>query len=634
MAEELIVAKLSTEKKTDLALYLDRRVLELKDSMKELYEEKITKWRMAYEARPAEEQRQFPFQNASNLIIPLIAIHTDTLHAQLMAAIFKTQPIIVAKVLGDFGPESDEIKEAYEQFMQYVAIEPSELDLYRVYNEGFRECIKYGTITFKSPWEHKTRDFLIPGGDGMGSPRDFLNKTIYEGPRPEKLPFDAFYYPVMAKTLEDMDIKCHKRIMLQHELEERKFTDVYDRNEVDEVLKLPDRTGPSTTQSEKEETLGAKTTASYGHKEWDIWECYVAWRHKGESFAPRMIVTYHQKSKKILRVVYDNFETEWFVGARMAHRDDMYPGYGFAEVLWMFQEGASETYNGYRDNQTVANTRVWRVHPDSKLHQGYRIYPSVMLPADKDEIEPLAHGDVSNINLDELRLLLELAERRSGVSPPQQGMGAGGQTKRGIYSAMGTLSLLQEGNSRKDLNVSDMRDSHVRLMRLISLQYGKFGADSKHHEGRLALFGKKQAHIKAALDLIATRRMGLPCYSSTASINKEVEKQNDMMLVQVMMRHYQTVAQLLGSMQSVMTPPAVKAYFVEVMLASNLLMKKLLRNFGHDEVERLVPDPFKKGIPNASLDAKPNGAQPEGAPVGALGTGPELAGRPGGTPLQ
>jgi hypothetical protein len=636
MVEELITAKLSPEKQDALAVYLKRRVSELKDSMKELYEQKITKWRMAYEARPAEEQRQFPFQNASNLIIPLIAIHTDTLHAQLMAAIFKTQPIIVAKILGDFGTESDELKEAYEEFMQYVAIEPSELDLYRVYNEGFRECIKYGTITFKSPWEHKTRSFLIPGGDGSGKPSDFLTKTLYEGPRPEKLPFDAFYYPVMAKTLEDMDIKCHKRIMLQHELEERKFTDVYDRKVVDEVLALPDRTSPSTVQSEKEETLGAKTTASYGHKEWDVWECYVTWRYNDESFAPRMIATYHEKSNKILRVVYDNFESEWFVGARMAHRDDMYPGYGFAEVLWMFQEGASETYNGYRDNQTVANTRVWRVHPDSKLHQGYRIYPSAMLPGEKDEIEPLAHGDVSQINLDELRLLLELAERRSGVSPPQQGMGAGGQTKRGIYSAMGTLSLLQEGNSRKDLNVSDMRDSHVRLMRLISLQYGKFGNDSKHHEGRLALFGKKAEKIKEALNLIATRRMGLPCYSSTASINKEVEKQNDMMLVQVMMRHYQTIAQLLGSMQSVMTPPAVKSYFIEVMIASNLLMKKMLRNFGHDEVDRLVPDPLKQGVPNASTTAQtgPQGAQPAGATAGALGAGPELAGRPGGTTLQ
>jgi len=627
MAEDLIRAKLSKEKRGDLSRYLKRRVLGLKDSMRELFEEKVVKWCMAYEARPAVETRQFPFQGASNLVIPIIAIHTETLHAQLMAAVFKTQPIVVAKVLGDFGTESDELKEAYEEFMQYVAIEPEELDLYRVYNEGMRECIKYGTVTYKCPWENKTRDFLIPGGDGTGSPRDFFTKTIYEGPRPEKLPFTSFYYPIMSKKLDDMDIKCHKRIMEQHELEERKFTDIYEREAVENVLKSPDRTSPTTEQQTKEETLGAKTSSSWGHKEWDIWECYVTWRYNDEAFAPRMIVTYHEKTDTILRCVYDNFDNEWFVGARMAHRDDMYPGYGFAEVLWMFEEGASNTYNGYRDNQTVANTRVWRVDPDSKLHQGYRVYPSAMLPAAKDEIEALAHGDVSTINLDELRLLLELAERRSGVSPPQQGMGAGVTTgKRGIYSAMGTLSLLQEGNSRKDLNVSDMRDAHVRLMRLISLQYGKFGGDSKHHDARLSLFGAKADKIKAALNLIATRRMGLPCYSSTASVNKEVEKQNDMMLSTIMARHYQMIAQLLGAMQSVMTPPQVKQYFVEVVVASNLLMKKILRNFGHDEVDRLVPDPLKGGLSDAT---KPQGSTPP-----ALGGGAPMAGPSGGPAIQ
>lgn len=615
MLNILIPAKLSDLKKEALKRYLKRRVLELKSSMKELYEEKIVKWRAAYEARPREESRQFPFQGASNLIIPIIAIHTDTMKAQLMAAVFKTDPIVVAKVLGEFGPEADVWKAAYEEYMQYVCIEPEELDLYRVYGETFDECIKYGMITIKCPWEDKTRDFLIPGGDGTGKPSDFLSKTLYEGPRPEKLPYSSFYFPIMAKRLEDMDIKCHKRIMLQHELEERKFTDVFYRDEVDRILSLPDRTSPTNEQTEKEETLGARTTGSYGHKEWDIWECFITYRYADEAYAPRMVVSYHEHSDTILRCDYDNFDKEWFVGARMAHRDDMYPGYGFAEVLWMFQEGASETYNGYRDNQTVANTRVWRVHPDSKLHQGYRIYPSAMLPADEGEIEPLAHGDVSTINLDELRLLLELAERRSGVSPPQQGMGAGTMGKKGIYSAMGTMSMMQEGNSRKDLNVSDMRDSHVRLMRLVSYQYGKFGPGSKFHEERMKLFGSKAEKIKEALSMIVDKKLGLPCYSSTASVNKEVEKQNDVMLSQIMARHYQMISQLLGGMQNVMTPPEVKQYMQQVIIASNILMKKILKNFGHDEVERLVPDPLKE-----KPDGQPqNAAQPQGASAQSVG---------------
>lgn len=649
MPEQIILAKLSEEKETALKKYLKDRVQELKNGMRELYEDKVIKWRAAYEARPREEVRQFPFQNASNIVIPIIAIHTDTLKAQLMAAIFKTHPLVTALILGEFGAESDALKEAYSDYMQYVGIDPSELDLYRVYNEGMGECIKFGTVTFKSPWEKKTRHFLIPGGDGTGSAKDFLERTIYEGPRPEKLPFDSFYLPPQSKTIEDAHIKCHKRLMLAHELEERGFSGLYEKEKVVKVIAAPDRTSPSEVTKEQEETLGARTDSSFGHREYDVWECFVQWRYQDEAFAPRMIATYHPLSDTLLRVAWDNFEPEWFVGARLIQRDDMYFGMGFAEAAWPFQEGASETYNGYRDNQTVANTRVWRVSPDSKLHQGYRIYPSVMLPAEKDEIEPLAHGDLSNINLDELRVLLDLAERRTGVSPPQQGFGAGTQSgKRGIYSAMGTLSVLQEGNSRKDLSVSDMRDAHVRLMRLVSKQYATFGRDSKYHEGRLALFGAKAKLIEEALEKISNKQIGLPCYSSTASVNREVEKQSDIMLVQLMDRHYQMVAQLLGAVSQPTVPPAAKQYFIEVMIAASLLHKKILKNFGHEEVSRLVPDPIKalqaqiqqqqqqQQLPQGGQPSgeQPQNTQSDGAAPGAVGGPPATPPQPGGGRIQ
>jgi hypothetical protein len=612
MPEVLIVAKLSEEKQTALKRYLKDRIRELKNSMRSLYEEKVVNWRKAYEAVPREEIRQFPFQNASNLVIPLIAIHTDTLLAQIMSSIFKTIPIVYAKVMGEQASESQDFKEAYEEFMQYVSIEPEELDLYPVYREGYNECIKYGTVTWKSPWEEVTRDIFIPGGDGSGTAKDFLSRTIYSGPRPQKVPFTGFYIPLTAKNLK-VEFKAHKRIMNSYELEERKFNEIYETEAVKTALASPDRTTPDIEQKEKEATLGAQTYSSFGYREWDIWECYVTWRYQDESFAPRMIATYHEKSDSLLRVKYDNFGGEWFVGARMVARDDMYFGSGFAEIIWPFEEGASETYNGYRDNQTVANTRVWRVSPDSKLHEGYRIYPSAMLPAEKDEIEAIAHGDVSSVNLDELRLLLDLAERRSGVSPSQQGFGAGTQTgKRGIYSAMSTLMVMQDSNSRKDLNVSDMRDAHVRLERLLSLQYHIFGRNNAFHKKRLELFGKKAPLIEQALEAIAERKLALPCYSSTASVNKEVEKQNDLMLAQVMARHYQMIATLLGSIQNIMTPPQVKEYFAQVVLASNLLMRDILKNFGKDDVERLVPDPMKqRDLPQEV----PNGQQPLGAPV-------------------
>jgi hypothetical protein len=619
MPDILIPASLSEEKEKQLSSYLEKRIYEIRQSLNALFRDKVTKWNAAYEARPAEEQRQFPFQNASNLIIPIIAIHTDTLHAQLMAAIFKTKPIVATKIFGAPNKGLDLFKEAYQEFMDYITLEPEELDLYRVYNESFKGCIKNGTVTFKVPWEKIIRDFYVPGGDGTGAITDFIPETVFEGPRPEKIPFTGFYFPTSAKSIEEMDFKAHKKVMTRYELEERGFRGVYDKKKLEAVLKSPDRTTPEEHVKEQQSKVGIEQQPSDFNQEWDIYECHLRYHFEGESVSPRMIVTFHENSKTVLRVMYDNFRMDWFVGARLLARDDLYPGYGYAETLFQFQEGASETYNGFRDNQTVANTRVWRVNPDSKLNEGYRIYPSAKLPAEKDEIEPLAHGDLNPINIDDLRLLLDLAERRSGVSPPQQGYGAGTmQGRKGVYSAMGTLALIQEGNSRKDLTISDMRDAHTRLMRLVTRLYGEFGIDSKFHKDkRLAKFGEKGQIIAAAIRAIISGQIALPVYASTASVNREVEKQNDLMLTQVMDRHYGMISQLLGSIQGPMTPPNVKEYLTAVIHASNTLMRTLLRNFGHDDVDILVPEP--KEAPSAV----------PGAPQQGGGQNPQLAGRPG-----
>lgn len=618
----LVVAKLSVEKELAFKRHLKNRIMAIKDGMKELYEDKLVKWRGAYEARPRETTRMFPFQNASNLVIPIVAIHADTLHARVMSGIFKTNPLFVAKLYGQQGREANQLKEAYQEFMQYVGVEPQELDLYRVYNEWILEAIKYGTSTIKTPWEKIMRDFMLPLSveaplaGYSATEKDFLNETVYEGPRPEKIPFDSFGIPPASKTIEAADIKYHRKTLLRWELEERGFAGIYDKDKVQTVLAQADRHSPTEAQQQNEQQAGAKTVTSYGHEEYDIYECFIKWRYDQDKFAPRMIGSYHLKSDTLLRTVYDNFPEEWFVGARLSHRDDMYPGYGFAEILWYFQEEASLKHNGRNDNQTIANTRVWRVHPDSKLHQGYRVYPGAMLPADEKEIEPLAHGEISQTNIEEEKLTLELAERRSGVSPPQQGFGAGTMSgKRGVYSAMGTLSLLQEGNRRTDLTISDMRDSHTRLGRIVSLQYHLLGKDSQFHERRLKLFGESSERIKQALAFISDRKLALPVYAATASVNKEVEKQNDIMLKQISTQHYMMISQLLAQLQQPNVPPEVKKYALEVVDAANLLMKNIFKNFGHDDVDQLVPDPIK------GLMAQPQGAnngqpQPPGQPQG------------------
>ncbi len=595
---------------TRLKAFMKRRIMAIRQGCQVIHEDRVVNWRKAYEAIPVESVREFPFYNASNNVIPIIAIHSDTLLARVMSAVLKTQPPWVAQIYGEHidARAMDERRAAVEELMTYAAIEPSELDLFRVYHEWFGETIRYGTSVVKCPQVKVIEASAYMAGDGSGK-TEFEDEILYKGPRPEKVRFPDFGIPPASKTLEDADFVYHLVRLQKHELQERAFYDIYDKKVVDEVVKSPDRTSPDIVQSTMEQDAGAVSLASFGYAEYHIYECHFKYRF-GDHYV-RCIVWYHEKTNQILRGFYFYYPDPIFVAARLFYRDDMFFGYGFCERLAPFQEEISQMHNQRRDNMTVVNTKVWRVDPDSQLHKGYRVFPSAMLPARQGEIEPLAQGDVSAMSIDEENLSIELAEKLSGVSPPMQGYGAGTNTKRGVYTAMGTLSLMQEGNTRTDLNVTDIRYAHTKLGRIILNQYAHFGLGD-----RIGMFGKMGERLREAMELVKNKSICLPVYAATASVNREVEKQADIMLTTMMQKHYGMVTQMLMQAQNAMIPEPIKKYIGEAVLASNLLMKSVLRHFGRDEVDRLVPD-ADLGVGQSGAGAQPGGPSPGAAPPAA-----------------
>jgi hypothetical protein len=615
--KKFIPIKLGPNGEEKLCKHLKMRVLALEDGLTQLHEDKITKWRKAYEATPREAVRDFPFYNASNLVVPIIATFSDTLLARVMSAVIKTRPMWYSKIFGAHKDIDDSVRMALQEFMEYVGIEPTELDLYRVYHEWFGDAIQYGTSLLKCPHEIRYRDEVMEGaGDNSGDSKapepSFFRSVEYEGPRPEKIPFENFMIPPNAKSLESADIIVHKIPMTEEKLKERRFFNIYDPAKVDSILSKPDRTAPNYVQQMKEESAGAKTVGAYGYKEYDIFECWLKWPTPDGKFHPRIVASYHKGSNTLLRAIYDTGKLLPFALARLFYRSDMLYGYGFCETMWSFQEEISTQHNQRLDNRTIGNTRVWRVDPDSKLHAGYRIYPSCTIPAAAGEIEPLQAGDISQQTIEDERFYLELAERRAGISPPMQGAGAGSQGKRGIYTAMGTLSVMQEGNRRTDLNISDLRYAHTNLGRILLSDYANHGVRSE----LLELFGDKATKITKAFEAVESGRIGLPIYSSSASTNKEVEKQNEIMLVQVLRQHYMGVSQLMAQSGGMMVPPPVKDYLEKVIKASNSLMRSVLSVFDKEDIDTLVPE-VNNGQPNQQTQPTSSPSDPVLGLVGA-----------------
>jgi len=249
-----------------------------------------------------------------------------------------------------------------------------------------------------------------------------------------------------------------------------------------------------------------------------------------------------------------------------------------------------------------------------------------MLPAAKDEIEPMKHGEPSGITIEEERLALELAERRSGISPPMQSHGSGSFSKRGVYSAMGTLSMLQEGNNRTDMSVGDIRYFHTRLGRLLTRQYAALGLT----DSRFEPFGQQAGNIKTALKLLLDKRMYLPVSAPSASVNREVEKQSDIMMVTMMNRHYQTVTQMLMQIQQLQVGPEIKDYMVRTVHAMNKLMRTVLKHFDYDDPEVYAPE-VGSGTQQQLTGERPEGFEPTSPQPGRS---PAMAGNAGGEAFQ
>ena len=625
---------LSASAEDELCRFLRKKIQSLKSTLADLHNNKLPAWRRAYEAVPAEAVREFPWHGASNLVIPIIAIHADTLLARVMSAVIKTDPLWVAKLIGKFPKVALDFKEAFEEYMQYVGLEPTELDLYRVYHEWFGEAIKLGTSVLKNPWVQTKESKPIPSGDGLGKV-DYYTDIVYEGPRPEKLPFNDFLMSPQYKTIESADFKCHRIRYSRFALEERAWQGIYDKKKVlgdpsgkgsvlarGGIIGNPDLTSPDSVAQEQQTDAGVHIGVGDDYEEYHVYECHFKYRINRSNFV-RIIAWYNEKNNKLLRAYYNYYPDEIFIAARLFYRDDYFYGYGFAETLGMFQEELSQQHNERRDNMRVANTVVWRVANDSLYNKGFRIFPGATIPGGKDEIEPLQAGQVSPMTIDEENLTLSLAEKRSGVSSPMQGMGSGTMSKRGVYSSMGTLSLMQEGNTRTDLNITDIRYAHTKLGRILAHQYAEFGIRQ-----RAKLFGLDAGNLQAALDGIKSKSLNLPVYAATASVNREVEKQSDLMLTGVMMKHHQMVGQLVANAANQFTPPEVKKLVYDQIDAANTLMKMVFKHFGYDEVDRFVPEVAPPPAPKPQAPQQPGQGTQSQQP--AQGAQPSQ----GGLPLQ
>jgi hypothetical protein len=622
---------------------LRKKVRWLTQCWRDYHQVKLPYWRRMYRAQPRSPQKTFPFQGASNLVVPIVSIYVDSLHARYMAARFQTEPLWVAKAITEIeGIEP--IRAALEKFMGYVGITESLMDLYRVYNSFSKEAIKLGTSVIKSAWTREVQQQIVDSGD---FDKAQTREIIKEGPNPVKLRLEDWMIPINAADEDHTDLIVERIRLSKDQMEQRAFLNVYDRKAVATALTSPDNVAPDMMEREREDMAGVRTAQGGEWAEWHVYEIHMKYfvpaGHIGigqydnqedgsrtvglaqsESTSAghyRIVCTYHEKSDALLRCVYNFYPENGnpYVSSRLIVEEDIFPGIGFGEALSGIQQGATAVKNQRVDNGTIANTRIWKVRTTATQAMAMSMFPNAMIPVNApDDITPEQLGDVYPSAFEEEQSNYDLADKTAGVGQSMQAQGAGSVGKtRGVYSALGTMSLQQAGNSRSDMRVCDLSYPHTKLGQKTALQFAHFGVP----DNLVELFGPKDgALIKQAFMAENFGKLAIPIRAATASINQEVERQNRQLLVGQTAQFFEQISNMMVAISNPQIPPDNRDYLIRVIHGATQLERALVRSFGLDDIEQFIPEPNITPLP-------PPQPQPPGGPGGG---GPEVSQGQGG----
>lgn len=627
---QLVDVDFGRDVEADIEKFIEEQLAWLEEAHRDLHKNKLPKWRKIYLGTPSEATRNFPFPNAANTIVQVAGETVDTMVARVMGLIWATHPLWV---FSDFSRVKDmgkrkqleERRRQLEDFMDIVGVEPNELDLQPVEALWYTDTAKLGTGFVKVGLEECTEAVVVgytEAGKAQGE-----EHTIYEGPRVVNLRHEDVLADPKADSLDKAAFVAVRHPLNRVDLEDRAFREIFSKKAVDKIIGNPDRAAPQEPQRQELQDQGIATPSRpESTAEWDIFECYFPWWVKGRKY--RLVYSYHKRSKTVMRKVF-NFlpKNELPIKrARLGYRTNGLYGHGYAELLESYQEELSTTHNQRLDNATVANIRALRVSPRARaLDANMELYPSGILVGEKDEIEAIQVGDVYPSTFKNEEMTLQLVARRAGITPAISGAGTGGMTRQkpAQYTAQGTLAVMQENNSVVGFATAEFRHAHVALGSLLTAMYGKFGSG-----GRETMFGIGAEDLQAALRDFAENRLRIPMRASTGALNKEVDKQTGVIIAGLMQRHYTAVSQLMQAVNNPMIDPKTKAWMIQVIQASEMLHKRVVKDFGYEQPELFVPE-AELGEGQDSPSNQGGQMAPGGLPVGGAG-GPAAG---GGGPL-
>lgn len=515
--------------------------------------------RRQYNGVPKRPMREVPVPNAPNIEVTVGAILSDDIYSMATDALFTASPLVTVRAVTEDYVEQ---AKAFQDWVNWLVA--NELDLRCAVNNAFLDDTQLGTGAYYIPFIEQTK-------------KDRVYKVTYRSPR------------IFAIAPEDLIIPPGSRGDLQRDrwLAIRFW---YTKGELEERAKSRgwDIAGMLPTaqfdlvrlQHERKANMRG---AMLWREVFEVCEVYCYYDYDGDGLEEDLLVTFDRTSRKILNVSFNPYDTRPVEVMRYQLRSHLPYGLGVMEMVQPFQEEMTELHSANLLNTFLANARLWAVSESSYPHDTMEIMPGSVKKFITDDIRkaiaPLQMAEVYPSATIAMQAAMSLAERRIGTQGAAGFMAKGGSRTPGVTA----MSLLQQANRRFAPAFDDMREKTARAVRQAVYRYRE----------RVRV-GDKQviAHIEEVMGdekanfIVETLRsvelehaIALELTASTASVNREADRQNAILLSQLLGGYYQQTAALAMQAAASGLPPEVRALLLDIANKGKEMMDRTIRTF-------------------------------------------------------
>ncbi len=581
--------KFSGRKKEDLIEYLQEELTLTIGDRQEL----DAKWENALIQSRAQKPKgevDFPFEGASNEEFPLTDMHFQPVYADFYQTLHAPETYFsVTAKRPDRVAASNAIKEGLS------AVEKKFIKMKRVNTRALLDLITFGTSIYKNHWHEERfnkQDYNAAG--------DIITVTHrLSEPRVEHVPIQKFYFPAYSWSLDPKEQGGTPWQAQRFDMSPAKFREWakggeevkgFSKKDIKEVEKwITTEDKPVDDEIRREDEY-----VPFRDDKIKLYEMWVKFDVNGDGIDEDITVIFHLETRSILRALYNPLmHGKWpFKAVKYLPWFGIY-GRGIAEVDEWAQDSMTKLWNAQMDNALLANTRMYSAPLGSNIQPGESVYPGkIWMVGANEKVSEIKMSDIYASMPSILSQTMQFSEMRTGVSELRQGNLTGLPSRT---PATSLLALLQEGNKRFDMILNAFRDVHSEIGTEI-LQ--TLVQHSRHHPIRWQSFfinalGEEDGmlFLEFLNSSVANveESFGVAVSATSAQVNKEVEKQSFIGLMQVTGQIYGQIIQTALLMSQVQDP-LVQQTAAAAYTAGTEMLKRLLERFDIQNPSEYVPN--------------------------------------------